>query len=111
MPSDTRNLLFRKKEPEKEVARFALLKEEIHEFIGKQEDIDTRGKKTETDMAARYITTKDDCQFEQYLKRVKYQVISIINNFTVFEKSQEAAVQARTAQNNLEPTSKRGLYV
>ena len=84
MPSDTRNLLFRKKEPEKEVARFALLKEEIHEFIGKQEDIDTRGKKTETDMAARYITMKDMiASFEQYLKREKYQAISIINNFSV----------------------------
>ena len=63
-------------------------------------------------MAARYITMKDMiASFEQYLRREKYQVISIINNFTVFEKSQEAAVQARTAQNNLELTSKRGLCV
>ena len=45
--------------------------------------------------------------FERYLKREKYQT-SIINNFSIWEKSQDAAVQARKAQKQSKSNKQKG---
>ena len=44
------SLLKKKEKPEKQVPRFALPEEEIHDFIEREENIDTRAK-TERDVS------------------------------------------------------------
>ena len=45
--------------------------------------------------------------FERYLKRKKKYHASIISDFSISEKSQDAAVQARTAQTQLRRGNKK----